>query len=229
MDSTQLQAEVTALRLERDMRQMAEARNAELLQQRSKLLAALRDCVLVMERDLEGLKVIQPELNAARAAIAAVEQDHSGGATDMAAEIERLRPLADEVQAARHVMREQNRLLVELAASQAREEQLRSVAAVPEALTQEPLRGDEPIGPQASRADYVRGWNACRNAMLSAAPAAPAAPTCEWSRSDEGGWDGSCGIKWSFIDDGPMENGVRFCPKCGGAVKIDAAIQKGGA
>lgn len=51
--------------------------------------------------------------------------DHSGDATDMAAEIERLRPMADEVQAARHVMREHNRLLVELAASQAREEQLR--------------------------------------------------------------------------------------------------------
>lgn len=49
-------------------------------------------------------------------------------------------------------------------------------AAVPAALTQEPLRGDEPIGPQAARADYVRGWNACRNAMLSAAPAAPAVP-----------------------------------------------------
>lgn len=51
--------------------------------------------------------------------------DHSGDATDMAAEIERLRPLADEVQAARHVMREHNRLLVELSASQAREQQLR--------------------------------------------------------------------------------------------------------
>ena len=100
--------------------------------------------------------------------------DLSGAADcieSLAAEIERLRPLADEVQAARHVMREHNRLLVELSASQYRERQLRSVAAVPEALTQEPLRGDEPIGPQASRADYVRGWNACRNAMLSAAPA----------------------------------------------------------
>lgn len=51
--------------------------------------------------------------------------DHSGGATDMAADLERLRPLADEVQAARHVMREHNRLLAELAASQARERKLR--------------------------------------------------------------------------------------------------------
>lgn len=69
-------------------------------------------------------------------------------------------------------------------------------------------------------------------AMLSAAPAAPAVPACEWSCSDDESapntWDGSCGIKWSFIDDGPMENGVRFCPKCGGTVKIDAAM-KGGA
>ena len=56
--------------------------------------------------------------------------DLSGAADcieSLAAEIERLRPLADEVQAARHVMREHNRLLVELSASQYRERQLRSV------------------------------------------------------------------------------------------------------
>lgn len=47
---------------------------ARMKSERDQLLAALRDCVLVMERDLEGLKVIQPELNGARAAIAAVEQ-----------------------------------------------------------------------------------------------------------------------------------------------------------
>lgn len=34
------------------------------------LLAALQDCVDVMERDLAGLKLIQPELTQARAAIA---------------------------------------------------------------------------------------------------------------------------------------------------------------
>lgn len=61
------------------------------------------------------------------------------------------------------------------------------------------------------------GYIAMYRAMISAAPAAPA---CEWSVSDDGSWDGSCGIKWSFIDDGPMENGVRFCPKCGGTVKM---------
>ena len=34
------------------------------------LLKALEDCVAVMDRELAGLKVIQPELSAARAAIA---------------------------------------------------------------------------------------------------------------------------------------------------------------
>jgi hypothetical protein len=34
------------------------------------LLAALLDCISVMERDLNGLPVIQPELRQARAAIA---------------------------------------------------------------------------------------------------------------------------------------------------------------
>jgi hypothetical protein len=38
---------------------------------RDQLVVALKDCVSVMERELNGLAVIQPELRAARAALAA--------------------------------------------------------------------------------------------------------------------------------------------------------------
>lgn len=44
--------------------------NAQLMAASPKLLVALQDCVSVMERELAGLRVIQPELNQARAAIA---------------------------------------------------------------------------------------------------------------------------------------------------------------
>ena len=44
--------------------------NAHLIAAAPDLLEALKDCVAVMDRELAGLKVIQPELSAARAAIA---------------------------------------------------------------------------------------------------------------------------------------------------------------
>lgn len=40
-------------------------------------------------------------------------------------------------------------------------------------------------------------------------------PTCTWSHDGIGIWAGSCGTKWAFTDDGPTENGMRFCPCCG--------------
>lgn len=60
-----LLAEVTALRLERDMRKMAEARNAELLKQRDKLLAAMER----LERGAESGWVV----DIAKSAIASVK------------------------------------------------------------------------------------------------------------------------------------------------------------
>lgn len=49
--------------------------NARLVAAAPELLAALQDCVTVMEKDLAGLRVIQPELNQARAALAAARGD----------------------------------------------------------------------------------------------------------------------------------------------------------
>lgn len=40
--------------------------------------------------------------------------------------------------------------------------------------------------------------------------------TCVWKEDpDSDSWDGACGNKWSFINDGPKENGVKFCQYCG--------------
>lgn len=55
--------------------------------------------------------------------------------------------------------------------------------------------------------------------------------TCTWTNCDDdympGTWDGSCGAKWTFTEDGPAENSMKFCPECGGKVAI--ASVKGGA
>lgn len=45
-------------------------------------------------------------------------------------------------------------------------------------------------------------------------------PTCTWSHDGIGIWAGSCGTKWAFTDDGPTENGMRFCHSCGKALVV---------
>jgi hypothetical protein len=48
--------------------------------------------------------------------------------------------------------------------------------------------------------------------------------TCDWHYDDDGGycdsWNGTCGIMWAFGEDGPVENEVNFCPKCGKRINI---------
>lgn len=44
---------------------------------------------------------------------------------------------------------------------------------------------------------------------------------CEWVRDDDDdSYDGACGAKWTFIDGGPVENGMDHCPQCGGWVTL---------
>jgi hypothetical protein len=46
--------------------------------------------------------------------------------------------------------------------------------------------------------------------------------TCGWSADDEesesGLWVSACGAAWEFLDGGPVENGMKHCPKCGASV-----------
>lgn len=45
---------------------------------------------------------------------------------------------------------------------------------------------------------------------------------CEWEEDADGIWSCSnCTIAWCFNDQGPKENSVNYCPKCGkGIIKF---------
>lgn len=44
---------------------------------------------------------------------------------------------------------------------------------------------------------------------------------CQWYIDDVGGdsvWETKCGHSFEFNDDGPKENGFKFCAYCGGTL-----------
>lgn len=51
-------------------------------------------------------------------------------------------------------------------------------------------------------------------------------PRCTWRPMDSenmpGTWEAECGAVWTFTEDGPAENNLRFCPECGKAADIAA-------
>jgi hypothetical protein len=50
---------------------------------------------------------------------------------------------------------------------------------------------------------------------LQAQLAAGEAQTCAWKEDNDGEWETSCGMTWDFTEDGPEENTLIYCPKCG--------------
>lgn len=42
-------------------------------------------------------------------------------------------------------------------------------------------------------------------------------------------WDTSCGGAFQFIDDGPKENGMKFCPYCGRTLVAIEGVSDGDA
>jgi len=53
--------------------------------------------------------------------------------------------------------------------------------------------------------------------LLAKAAGADPVRVCQWRDpgEDDSEWQTGCGKGWTFIDDGPVENGVKFCPYCG--------------
>lgn len=49
--------------------------------------------------------------------------------------------------------------------------------------------------------------------------------SCVWQPADDGGderhWSTTCKHEFVFLDGGPVENEIKFCPFCGGLVEID--------
>lgn len=41
------------------------------------------------------------------------------------------------------------------------------------------------------------------------------AHSCTWEPDDDGIWNTTCKKQFVFNDDGPHENGFKFCPYCG--------------
>ncbi len=55
---------------------------------------------------------------------------------------------------------------------------------------------------------------------------------CLWTYDeDSDSWDTGCGEKFCFIVDGPVENGMNFCPYCGKqlAIKVELPEDEDGA
>ncbi|EOD2840518.1 TPA: hypothetical protein ACGJUL_000573 [Pseudomonas aeruginosa] len=70
----------------------------------------------------------------------------------------------------------------------------------------------------ATLQDCWKVWQEAR-AALAHAPTSSASPSCKWTESS-GIWETGCGQTWSFIEDGPAENGALFCHHCGGRLVL---------
>ena len=52
---------------------------------------------------------------------------------------------------------------------------------------------------------------------------APGSAKCEWYlESHEDVWESGCGNTFFFNEDGPKENGFKFCPYCGGRLEVQS-------
>ena len=54
--------------------------------------------------------------------------------------------------------------------------------------------------------------------------AAPKA-ACRWVDQDDY-WQTDCGELWTLIADGPAENGMNYCPKCGRPLVVETAVSE---
>jgi hypothetical protein len=50
------------------------------------------------------------------------------------------------------------------------------------------------------------------------------AEVCEWTEDDDANWWTACDNGFVFMDGGPMDNDMKFCPYCGRTVTIKSEV-----
>ena len=91
------------------------------------------------------------------------------------------------------------------------------------------IRTDDVSTYGKGRTMHKRILKACADDLASTLAALPVQgwQPCVWSLVDEDhdDWHPSCGgAPWVFNEDGPVENGVRFCVRCGARVEVSASL-----
>lgn len=81
---------------------------------------------------------------------------------------------------------------------------------------------------QYVNADTAAAWDGWQ-----AARAQKGVKRCSWWKDmadwDGNTWEADCGACWVFIDEGPAQNEMNYCPKCGRKVSVlPAAPDMGG-
>lgn len=68
------------------------------------------------------------------------------------------------------------------------------------------------------------GWEDNQAASIDAFLDGSEGATCTWQHVDDRGiWDTGCGTSWAFTDEGPKENGMKFCHACGKTLMVEDA------
>lgn len=73
----------------------------------------------------------------------------------------------------------------------------------------------------------VRGTSS-RRLRVGSKPVARRADACYWDRADDDTdmWETTCGNAFVFTDDGPAQNGFRWCPYCGAALLTGVRVRR---
>lgn len=96
-----------------------------------------------------------------------------------------------------------------------RDEEAKAQVAADRAPPQEVTKGSEVEVVQGAAQSIATGLSAARERMADHLEASKT--PCSWHLDeDEGSYDGTCGVKWVLLDGTPPENGMNFCPRCGG-------------
>jgi hypothetical protein len=78
------------------------------------------------------------------------------------------------------------------------------------------LEGPMSVAPGDMVIQGVAGeFYACKPEIFAATYESAGALVCNWLEDAEGVWGSDCGLSWIFVAGGPVDNRMKYCPRCG--------------